>query len=370
MGKIIRTQSAGRRGPLPRKRLKVCAWVRHQIAFGKLKPGERLPDRTWFMRRFSLGNLPVQQAFDELRADGLIRSVPGHGTCVATDLPFQGRYLLVVRANPLNAGSYLFASALQRAAADVAERRGLTFEVLNLADADCDTVAYAEMLEAVRRQHYAGVFLQGVTEVSDNLNVLTNVDDVPIAFPGQRSHLTQGNLARPLSSDAVSRAEAEFRRHFASCCEKGCHRIALFVSWGPKGDSEAYFRELARECGLEIVCGGYHFFHMDYWFEEAFVRLTELFFCSDGGREADAIVLSDDNMLVPFANAHRKVFGRSGDKRHFVSCHCNAPLYPATDFPAVYHGFDLVATLDSFVNYAEDCRGGIRSPRQPVFAAM
>lgn len=370
MGKIIRTQSAGRRGPLPRKRLKVCAWVRHQIATGKLKPGERLPDRAWFIERFDLGNLPVQQAFDELRADGLIRAVPGHGTCVADVLPFQGRYLLVVRANPLNAGSYLFASALQRAAADVAEHRGLTFDVLNLVDADCDTTAYAEMLEAVRRQRYAGVFVQGVTEVQNSLNVLTNIDDVPIVYPGESSYLTQGNLARALSSDTVTRAESEFRRHFASCREKGCRRIALLASWGPKGDCESYFRELAREYDLEIVRSGYHFFHMDYWFEEAFERLVELFFRSDGGREVDAIVLSDDNMLVPFVNVHRNIFGRRGDSRHVVSCHCNAPLYPTTDFPAVYHGFDLVATLDSFVDYAEDCRAGQRNPRQPVFVAM
>ena len=58
-----------------------------------------------------------------------------------------------------------------------------------------------------------------------------------------------------------------------------------------------------------------------------------------------------------------------GNDSHFCP-HCNAPLYPTTDFPAVYHGFDLVATLNSFVDYAEDCRAGRCNPRQPVFVAM
>ena len=322
------------------------------------------------MQRFELGNLPVQQVFDELREDGLVRSVPGHGTCVANVLPFSGRYLLLVRANPLDAGSHLFASALQRAAAEVAERRRLSFETIGLADADCETTAYAEMVESVRCQHYAGVFAQGVADVKDHLNALTNIDDVPIVYLGEHSYLTQGSLARSIASDVGLRADAEFQRHFASCREKGCRRIALFASWGPKGDSESCFRELARKSGLEIVRGGYHFLDMNYWFEAAFERLVELFFLSDGGREVDAIVLSDDNMLVPFARAYRNVFGCRGKPRHFVSCHCNAPLFPETGFPVVYHGFDLVATLDSFVDYAEDCRAGIRTPRLPIFAAM
>ena len=370
MGKVIRTAGTGRRGPLPGKRRKVCAWVRHEIAVGNLKPGERLPDRKWFMARFGIANHPVQLAFEELSRDGLVRSVPGHGTCVADSLPFDGRYLLAVRSNPIDAGSHLFASALRLAAQEVAAQRGVSFEVRDLVDAERDSVAYAEMMDAVRRQRYAGVFVQCLTKEGHESDVLTNIDDVPMAYAGESSHLAQGNLVKSIGMPDFEGIVAEFRRHFAACREKGCRRVAMFGAWNPQYDRESYFRRLARDYDLQIVPGGFHHFDMGRWYAEQFKRLVDLFFRSDGGREADAIVLADDNMLMPFAEVHRKLFGRKDDARHFVSCHCNAPLFPETDYPVSFHGYDLVATLLSLVDYAKDCRAGVRRPRLPAFAPV
>jgi len=36
----------GKRGPLPRKRLKIADWVRREIVKGTYREGERLPDST------------------------------------------------------------------------------------------------------------------------------------------------------------------------------------------------------------------------------------------------------------------------------------------------------------------------------------
>ena len=70
-------------------------------------------------------------------------------------------------------------------------------------------------------------------------------------------------------------------------------------------------------------------------------------------------------MLKTFAECCRNVYGAKAESRYFVSCHCNFPCPPRSDFPAVFHGPDLEHSFDTFMNYAEDCLAGVRKPRLP-----
>lgn len=370
MARTIRVDGMGKRGPLPKKRRKVLDWVRHSIATGVLKPGDRLPDRKWFRETFGIANYPVQLAFDELMADGFVKSVSGHGTRIAEVLPFRNRYLLLVNARREDAGANLFAPALRLAAQKAAARRGATFDILEIADEKELSVAYAQMMEDVRHLRYAGVFVQTVTEEGHGLDVVTNLDDVPMVHFAQRSELTQGRLVAQIKIYGLDWVEKLYARHFESCREKNRRNVAVFCPLAEVYNDPRSICRLAERHGLALVENGYHQLDMRHWSPWQFRRLLDLFFKSDAGRAADAVVLGDDNMLEIFAERSRKAYGSKAESRHFVSCHCNFPCPPKTDFPAVFHGPDLEHFFDSFMDYAEDCLAGVRKPRLPEAAVL
>ena len=360
----------GKRGPLPQKRKKVLKWVRSRIATGVLKPGDRLPDRSWFRKTFDLANLSVQLAFDELIAEGLVKTVSGHGTTVSGDLPFKNRYLLLLRSRGDDAGIMHFAPALRAAAESVARRRGVRFEVREVIDAGGDSVEYAEMMEDVRRHRYAGVFAQGITEFEHGMEVVTNIDDVPMAHFGARTVLSQGNRVVSLQMHSREFVSQLLGSHFDDCVRQGRTNLAVFCPNAPEYSDVSRVSRLAASRGAKIVPQGFHQVDMSHWSRSQFVRLVDLFLRSDAGRAADAVILGDDNMLLPFAERCRRAWGRSAETRYFVSCHCNFPCPVKTDFPVRFHGPDLESTISSFIDYAEDCLAGVRKPRSPAMKLL
>ena len=355
----------GERGPLPGKRKKVVAWVRREISLGRLKRGMPLPSRKWFCERFGIAPVPVQQAFDELREDGLIIAVPGHGTRVADRLPFADRYLLLLMSRADNVGSQLFPKALRKAAAAVEHRRQVKIDVRDLMDAQGDSVPYAEMMNDVRRLRYAGVIAQGVTESGHGLDTVTNVDGVPMAYFGNPSALTQGShtVSLPIYTDGWRKAL--FQCMFDDLRAAGASKVSVFQPDDRGCDSRSRFVELAAASGLTLVEDGFQCIEVNRWSPRQVDRLFCLFLRSDAGRLADGILLGDDNFLPLFADACRKVLGRSGAGRYRIVSHCNFPHPPQVDFPCRFRGPDLEGTIQAFLDYADDCHAGKRRPRPP-----
>lgn len=361
---LRRTSDMGRRGPLPKKRRKIADWVRHEIVKGRYRGGDPLPDRNWFMREFAANRHSVQNAFDELCRDGFVEAVRGHGTRVARAMPFAGRYLMLVKSAPDDAGSRLFANALRESAAVVSRRRGVKFDIADIADAPLGSREYIDILSRIKSHFYAGVFAQSVTK-GHGFETVTNIDNVPIAFQGARSDRAMGSAVVGLGGWA---SDEVYRRHFADCRDSGVRRIAVFAPI-PVGDvalRREELSDLATKYGLKIVRCGYQAFSMRVWNDYAFRRFLELFLSSDAGREAEAVVLADDNFLVPFAEVCRAELGGKADSRYVVLSHANRPMLPKTDFPARFHGFDWPATIESFIDYAEDIRAFRSEPRRPA----
>lgn len=61
----------------------ICRQVKGAVAAGKLKPGEPLPSIRSLARDLRISVITTKRAYDELEAQGLLRSVAGKGTFVA-----------------------------------------------------------------------------------------------------------------------------------------------------------------------------------------------------------------------------------------------------------------------------------------------
>ena len=61
--------------------------VRHALASRALKPGDRLPSQRELSAELVISHLTVKKAYEILESQGLITTLRGRGTFVATGLP-------------------------------------------------------------------------------------------------------------------------------------------------------------------------------------------------------------------------------------------------------------------------------------------
>lgn len=376
--KIRRSDGMGRRGPLPRKRIEIAEWVRREIVLGQLAPGDRLPSRAWFQKRFTPNVNVVQSAFAELASDGFVetRGAAARGTVVARRPPYAGRYLLLLKSQDLDGGSNFFSPALESAARVLEKRRHVKFDVMRVADAGSDeSEAYARAVERVRRHLYSGVFVQHDNR-KQGLDTVLNLDYVPMVYFGAPSEFAQGNWVCSVSSaNEVSWTNYSISRNFKDCVERCLRRLAVFSSAPARrvaAKAEGSVREIARRYGLEIDEDGCHFTSMANWRLERiqFVRLVRLYLRSRLNAPVDAVVLGDDNFLSPFEDACGQVYGRGVKPPFDIFCHCNFPCLPKSRLGATFHGMDCVATLDTFIDYADGRMSGQDVPPDPRIVNM
>ncbi|MFW5940601.1 MAG: PLP-dependent aminotransferase family protein [Chloroflexota bacterium] len=65
--------------------------LREQILHGELAPGNKLPPTRALARRLNLARVTVIQAYDQLQAEGYVRSKRGAGTFVSDKLPLEAQ---------------------------------------------------------------------------------------------------------------------------------------------------------------------------------------------------------------------------------------------------------------------------------------
>ena len=90
---------------IPVRQSVVVRHLRRLIVDGKIAPGDRLPTHEDIQNKFRTTHMTVQRAFDQLAADGFIRTVPKIGRFVADRPPHLLRYALVFANAPVE-GSF------------------------------------------------------------------------------------------------------------------------------------------------------------------------------------------------------------------------------------------------------------------------
>lgn len=62
-------------------------WFQRAIARGQLRPGQRVPSTRAVAAELRISRIPVQNAFEQLQAEGYLQTFVGAGTCVASSIP-------------------------------------------------------------------------------------------------------------------------------------------------------------------------------------------------------------------------------------------------------------------------------------------
>jgi DNA-binding LacI/PurR family transcriptional regulator len=129
--------------------------VRQSIITGGFSPGERLPTRMEFERRFAASSVTIQRALDRLGEDGFIEARGRHGTFVASRPPHLVRYGLVIPGEVPSPGPH-FWSALSRTARDLFSDGERTMSVY-AGTGDPSSGDYQRLLGDVQARRLAGL---------------------------------------------------------------------------------------------------------------------------------------------------------------------------------------------------------------------
>lgn len=135
----------------------VCA-VREQIVRGKLKPGDRLPDRERLEGRFNTSYATVQKALANLKRDGFITTRGRLGTYVVDRPPHLIRHGLVFEHRPDDRIHWTrLASALSVAAGEVASALDIEFPAYHNINDHLDAEDLRVLTTEVQLQRLAGL---------------------------------------------------------------------------------------------------------------------------------------------------------------------------------------------------------------------
>ncbi|MGO8961564.1 MAG: GntR family transcriptional regulator [Streptosporangiaceae bacterium] len=61
----------------------IAAWLRDEIASGRIEPGRKIPSEAWLMQAFGVARTTVRRSVAVLREQGLITTVQGRGSYAA-----------------------------------------------------------------------------------------------------------------------------------------------------------------------------------------------------------------------------------------------------------------------------------------------
>ena len=352
-------ETSARRGPKPTKRMRLVESVRNGIAKGRFLPGTALPHRTWYMEKFGITRSTVQEAFDQLAEEGFTVAVRHKGTSVAQVPPFQNRFLLALCGTVDQPAPYAFDRALQTSARQLERDRGVTFDIRCILDEGPNSEAFDAVLSDLRRQRYSGAFLRALAE-HRGLDTIGNVDNVPITGFFRRVDRSRGSLVHPLldSQDLMEAVSGQLPWLLAECQRAG-KRSVLVVANDFEGEgAEERVRKQVAFHGLHCGPYGYLMSGIEPHQLRQLHRIFKLILAPSSRYLPDAIVLDDDNFLAPLEAALRDLYGAETSRAFFVVSCANRPLLPPTGLPVRFHGVDTLATLTSFIDWAESVHHG------------
>lgn len=355
---LKRYREPGRSGPAPLARLKVECWVRGCAARGLLRPGARLPERSWFIGHFRVSAHAVQSAFDSLAAQGFVRSVPRGASFLARAFPFSGRFLLVLEAKQglcLN---------LERAARETERiRPGVSWTVV-WRSRKTPAAEIAEVARDLAMQRYCGAFMRfaHAAEWLPGPAMLASVPDVPIAV----DKIHRGTVVSPLVRALDFSRMETWDEAFAAFRRAGRRRFFV-IDASPEPDErdrEAEVRAAAASAGVSIPPFGY-LAPVGGNGDKNLRRIFGMALALTAPDAVDAILVRRDDFLKSLSASLRARWGGAAAARIPVICWSAGRLLPDEGLNVEWRGCDLVATMLSFIDWSEAVRAGDPHPPEP-----
>ena len=285
-------QRTSKRRRTPVRVISVADEVRRAIVRGKWSPGEFLPVRKEFERRFDVSPTTLQRAMDRLRAEGFIETVSTSGTRVAPRPPHLHNYALVYSRRPKMSTDWRrlwhMLEANRTAVEDDCDVR-LRPYFMDAADTASD--GPAALVDDAARRRLAGVVFAYPPGERDPLTPLHEASVPCVAISSSpREDMATAGFDFEAALDLCAAQASEQGRPRAALI----HSSTLF-SYHP--GLEAAWQESAQRHGLQTPPHWSVPVDLDEF--QGARRLVQLLFTGDRDSWPDSLIIQDDNFVAP-----------------------------------------------------------------------
>jgi len=315
--------------------------LRGEIVGGRLKAGHRLPNRSELEARFGCSSHTVQRAMTRLIGDGFIVARGRAGTFVVEHPPHTSRYGLVfpIHLDAGHGGSWArLWGTLDREAARRRRERGVDlvsyYEVLEHAD----TEDWRRLQADLAAHRLAGLILASPNHLPDLKSLVAKVPCVGFvveAWPTPK--VPSVNLSQ---------------REMVGCAldyllARRCRRVAVLGLDVMSGETAGFIQAAIQERGLASQP---HWLlgvnpRYPHWTANCVHAMLHR-----GRTEAPDALLVADDALLDGTLAGLMDLGLCPGRDIEVIAHANFPIAETLPWPIARVGFDIAATLDTFLD--------------------
>jgi DNA-binding LacI/PurR family transcriptional regulator len=222
--------------PSPAKAPRICADLREEIVRGSLQPGDRLPTRAELTERFGVSSITLQHALNQLVGEGFVEADGRRGTFVTAKPPHLSHFaLLLPDVRPTATKGNHFFRVFCTEAERVAQRRGLSMEVVEGVQGFRSYGHYQRLTEDIRESRLAGLIFASIPYLLEDSPIL-DLPGIPRVAVSRDQRYANVHTVWTNHEEMLTRGLAYLQA-------EGRHRVAV-LTHGAFGNSV----EMIRRC--------------------------------------------------------------------------------------------------------------------------
>lgn len=333
-------------GRPPLKQRQIVADLRRRIVSGAVPASGRLATREELCRKYEASSVTVQQAIDQLAADGFVVSRGTLGTFVSDRPPHLTRYVIVVSQMPGNPGYSRFWTAIENEAQQLRRSDELDLQVIQGVENHLDNEPFQKLVADVTHHRLAGVIFMHPPFEYVNTPLLDEPGIARVAFTPTSDY--------PGVQAVAAKYDALIERGLDYLVSRGRRRVAMISQpYLPQGWS--WLDEAVAKRGM---------FMEPYWLQfavtgfDSMVRnIAHLLMHPNQSVRPDGLIIADDN-FVESASAGLVRAGVRVPEDVEVVAHCNFPWPTFSVLPVKRLGFSARQVLRECINSIDAQRRG------------
>lgn len=331
-------------GRPPTRQRAIISELRRGLLAGRWPPGGRLPTRREFCAEFDASMITVQQALDQLVAEGFVEARGRNGTFVVDRPPHLFSVVLAFPVSAVTSRQNRFWAALEEEALRL-RQSSFDIHVHHEIDSHPGNAMHNALAAAVENGRFAGLIFPSSPHDLQRSPLLKAPGVARVAIMSATDEFP--NIGAVILDGASWRQKA--LDHLVA---RGRRRIALLTT--PRLESTGWESAFASR-GLEL---------RPYWIQstalsavESARNLAHLLFRPGRDEHPDGLIITDDN-LVEAATGGVVAAGVRVPTDLEIVAHCNFPWPTPSVVPARRLGFDARLVLAACLNLLARQRAG------------
>lgn len=347
------TKTGKKIGRPPVKQEQIARDLLRRIISGAVPVSGRLATREELCRQYKASSVTVQQAIDQLVADGFVVARGTLGTFVSERPPHLSRYAMVVSQMPGGPSYGRFWTAIENEARQLHHSAGLDLQVFHGVEAHVDNKAFQRLVADIKHHRLAGIiFLHNPFEYK-NTPLLDEPGIARVAFMGETPEY-------PTVQAVFTKYEGLIERGLDYLVSRGRRRVAMISQPLLVGYDAAWLERAVAERGM---------FMEPYWLQfavtgvDAMVRnCAHLLMHANQSVRPDGLIIADDNFVEATSAGLVRAGVRVPEDLEVVA-HCNFPWPTSSVLPVKRLGFDARQVLRECIGSIDaQCRGEAIKP--------